>query len=79
MVAIYGMLQIGHQIERLGDVVPRLEDYLKIDPMKHEIRYSLAGSLYCLDRKDEARAHLERILEQEPDNESARELLDQIG
>ncbi|MFW5836732.1 MAG: tetratricopeptide repeat protein [Desulfovibrionaceae bacterium] len=79
MVALYGMVQIGHQIERLQEVVPRLEDFLKIDPLKHEIRYSLAGSLYCLDRKSEAREHLERILEQDPDNESAQELLAQVG
>jgi thioredoxin-like negative regulator of GroEL len=79
MVALFGMVQIGHQTSNLDAVVPRLEACLQADPLKQDVRYSLAGCLFCLDRKDEAREHLGLILEQAPDNERAQELLDQIG
>jgi tetratricopeptide (TPR) repeat protein len=79
MVALFGMVQIGHQTSNLEVVIPRLESCLQVDPLQHDVRYSLAGCLFCLDRKDEAREHLGRILESDPDNGRAQELLDQIG
>jgi tetratricopeptide (TPR) repeat protein len=79
MVALFSMVRIGHEADRLTEVVPHLENYLAIDPGKHEVRYALAGCLVCMDRKTEAMEHLERILESAPDNEAARELLDQIA
>jgi len=78
MVAIYMLVQLGHVLGRLEEVVPHMETYLGIDPLKHDVRYSLAGCLVCLDRPEQAREQLERILEHDPDHESARELLDQI-
>lgn len=78
MVAIFMLIQLGHVLNRLAEVVPHMENYLAIDPLKHDVRYSLAGCLACLDRPEEAVAQLERILESDPDNESARELLEQI-
>ncbi len=78
MVAIYMMIQLGHVLNRLAEVVPHMENYLAIDPLKHDVRYSLAGCLACLDKPVEAAEQLERILESEPEHESARELLDQI-
>ena len=79
MISIFMLVQLGHVLGRVAEVVPYMENYLAIDPLKHEVRYSLAGCLVCVDRDDEAKAHLERILEHEPDNEAARELLEQIG
>ncbi|MCK9240720.1 tetratricopeptide repeat protein [Desulfocurvus sp.] len=78
MVAIYMLVQLGHVLGRLEEVVPHMENYLGIDPLKHDVRYSLAGCLACLDRADEAREQLERILEHDPENTAAHELLDQI-
>lgn len=78
MVALFSLVRLGHETERLGEIVPHLENYLSIDPGKHEVRYALAGCLVCMDRKDEAAAQLERILEVDPANEAAQELLLQI-
>ncbi|WP_461210793.1 tetratricopeptide repeat protein [Desulfocurvus sp. DL9XJH121] len=79
MVAIFMLIQLGHVLGRIEEVIPRMENFLAIDPLKHEVRYSLAGCLARIGRNGEAREHLERILEADPDNESARELLEQIG
>lgn len=79
MVALFSLVRLGHETSNLELVVPHLENYLSIDPGKHEVRYALAGCLVCMDRKDDAITHLERILETDPSNESAQELLNQIS
>ncbi|WP_022662482.1 tetratricopeptide repeat protein [Paucidesulfovibrio longus] len=78
MVALFSMVRLGHETDRLGEIVPHLENYLSIDPGKHEVRYALAGCLVCMDLKAEAVAQLERILEADPANDAAQELLAQI-
>jgi tetratricopeptide (TPR) repeat protein len=78
MVALFSMVRLGHELDKLEQTVLHLEKYLAIDPGKHEVRYSLAGSLICLDRKDAAVGHLEIILQADPDNAQAKELLQQI-
>lgn len=78
MVALFSMVRLGHEIERLDATRIHLENYLSIDPGKHEVRYALAGCLVCLNEKDAATQHLGTILENDPDNGSARELLAQI-
>ncbi len=78
MVALFSIIRLGHELERLTEIVPLLEGYLSIDPGKSEVRYSLAGCMVCLDRKDDAQAQLERILESDPDFAAARELLEQL-
>nr|WP_321513933.1 tetratricopeptide repeat protein [uncultured Pseudodesulfovibrio sp.] len=78
MVALFSLIRLGHELDRLDDIIPHLEAYLEIDPDKHEVRYSLAGSLVCLDQKDAARAQLEIILEANPNHEAAKEMLEQF-
>lgn len=79
MISIFMLVQLGHVLGRIEEVVPHMENLLAIDPGKHDVRYSLAGCLTCLGRNEEARKHLERILEADPGNDPARELLEQIG
>jgi len=79
MVAIFGLIRLGHTMNRLEQVVPHLENYLQLDPVKTEIRYSLAGCLICLGRNAEAKEHLERILEADPENAQAKELMSQAA
>lgn len=79
MVATCMLVQIGHQMSRLEEVIPHLENFLAIDPLKHDVRYALAGCLAALDRKDEAASHLDRILAADPDHEAAQELLAQFA
>jgi tetratricopeptide (TPR) repeat protein len=78
MIALFGMVQLGHVCDRLADVIPFLETYLSIDPGKHEVRYSLAGCLFALGKKDLAATHLQTILADDPTHKDARELLDQL-
>ena len=78
MVAISCLVQLGHIMDRLTDVIPRLADYLAIDPFKSEVRYSLAGCLVAVGDKEEAALHLERILENDPEHGPALDLLEQI-
>lgn len=78
MVALYSIIRLGHTMDRLEEVVPYLEDYLAIDPLKHEIRYSLAGCLVSAGRDEDARAHLDRILEQDPSYSCAVELKEHL-
>ncbi|WP_211225334.1 tetratricopeptide repeat protein [Maridesulfovibrio zosterae] len=78
MVALFGIIRIGHEAERVAEAAPFLEKFLEIDPAKHEVRYSLAGLYICMDKKDEAVQQLEMILEMDPANAAAKELLEQI-
>jgi tetratricopeptide (TPR) repeat protein len=78
VISLYGLIRLGHALNRLAEVVPHLAAYLERDPEKHDIRYSLAGCLMCLDRKDEAMVHVKHILAGDPDNEAARELYSQM-
>lgn len=73
-IAILGVIQAGHILGRIAEVIPHLDNALAIDPSKHDVRYSLAGCLANMERKDEAVAHLERILEHDPAYAPAAEL-----
>ncbi len=75
MVALLSLIRLGHELERLPQTMVPLEHYLSINPGKSEVRYSLAGCLVCLDRKEEARTQLEAVIENDPDFAPARELL----
>ncbi|MBU1248120.1 MAG: tetratricopeptide repeat protein [Proteobacteria bacterium] len=78
MVALFSMVRLGHELEKLESIAPHLENYLAIDPGKHEVRYALAGCYVCMNRKDDAARELSAILENHPDNGPAQELLTQI-
>ncbi|QLA17501.1 tetratricopeptide repeat protein [Desulfolutivibrio sulfoxidireducens] len=78
VVALFGMVRLSYTENRIEDVLPYLKDYLAVDPMKNEVRFTLAGCLMSLGRHDEAREHLETILEQEPGNRNALELSEQL-
>jgi len=78
MVALLSIIRLGHELEKLQEILAPLENYLSINPGKSEVRYSLAGCLVCLDRKDEAQAQLEQIIAVNPDFAPAQELLAQF-
>ncbi|OIO04081.1 MAG: hypothetical protein AUJ49_03575 [Desulfovibrionaceae bacterium CG1_02_65_16] len=78
MVALLSIVRLGHELERLPQIIPPLENYLSINPGKSEVRYSLAGCMVCLDRKEEARIQLEQIVANDADFVPARELLAQL-
>ncbi|GAU08800.1 tetratricopeptide repeat protein [Desulfoplanes formicivorans] len=78
MIALFGVVQLGHVCDRLEEVIPFLETYLAIDPAKHEVRYSLAGCFFALGKKDMAATHLQTILAADATHKDARELLNQL-
>jgi len=78
MVALFSLIKLGHEMDRVADIVPYLRDYLEINPAKHEVRYSLAGCYVCMDQKDAAREQLEKILEMSPDFAAAKEMIEAI-
>ena len=78
MVALYSIIRLAHSMGRLAEVVPHLEGYLAIDPLKHDIRYSLAGCLVAAGRDEEAKAQLAHILEQDPAHSCAVELKEHL-
>ena len=78
MVALFGIIRIGHEAERMAEAIPFLERFLEVDPEKHEVRYSLAGLYICMGQKGKAVEQLEMILEKDPANEAAKELMGQI-
>ena len=75
LIALYNLVRAGSVSGKLDNVVARLRAYLNADPNKVEVRYSLAGCLITLDRKDEAKAELNQILAANPANDAARDLL----
>jgi tetratricopeptide (TPR) repeat protein len=78
LVALFSMVRLAHVIERIPEAVIHLRNYLVLDPLKHEVRFSLAGCLISRDDTDEAREELGRILEHDPGYEPAKELLAQL-
>ena len=78
MVALYGLIQAGHVLNQLEEVVIHLKNYLELNPDNSDVRYSLAGSLIALGRTQEAREQVQILLDQNPDNKNAQELLLQL-
>jgi len=78
MVALFSLIRLGHELDRVADIVQHLENYLEVDANKHEVRYSLAGCYVVLEQKDKATEQLEKILEMNPDFEDATEMLETI-
>ena len=78
LVALFGLVRLGHVEERLDEVLPYLHDYLALDPLKHEVRYTMAGCLVSLGRLGEAGTELETILVQDPRYAAAQELAEEL-
>jgi len=78
LVALFGLVRLAHADARLEDVLPYLQDYLALDPIKHEVRFTLAGCLVNLGRHAEASQELDHILLQDPANAAARELAEEL-
>lgn len=78
LVALFGMVRLAYAHNRVQDALPHLKDYLNVDPVKSEVRFTLAGCLMTLGRFDDAREQLDMILAQEPGNQHAMELAEQL-
>jgi tetratricopeptide (TPR) repeat protein len=73
MLVINNFLQLAHAVNRLEDIIPFLEGALETGDTE-AVRYALAGCLSVLGREDEARTHLELLLQENPANSEAQQL-----
>ncbi|BDQ33277.1 hypothetical protein JCM14722_08190 [Pseudodesulfovibrio portus] len=78
MVALFSIIRLGHELDRVIEIIPSLVSALEVNPGKHEVRYSLAGCHVCAGDNEAARVELEKILEADPEHEAAKEMLAQI-
>lgn len=78
MLALNNMLQLGYVLNRLEGMLPYLEAAL--GPGDTEaVRYALAGCLTALGRAEEAKEHLEILLQENPANGVAQQLYAQFA
>ena len=78
MMVVNSLLQLGHVLGRLPEVIPYLEAAL--EPGDTEVvRYALSACLLALGREDEARKHLELLLGEYPSNDGAKQLYAQLA
>ena len=75
LVALYGLVQAGHSLNRLEHILQPIENFLELNPDKAEIRYTLAGCLVRLGEVGKAREQLEKTLDTDSMYEPAKELL----
>lgn len=78
MIALFGLIQAGHHLNRLEEVVTHLQNFLKLNPEEHKVRYSLAGCYFSLGQNDKAKAELSTILAADPEYADAIELMQQL-
>jgi tetratricopeptide (TPR) repeat protein len=78
IVALFGLVQVSHVLGRTVEALAPLAQYLELVPDKSEVRYALSGCLAACGRTDEAKGHLRTLLEMDPANASAAELLAQL-
>lgn len=78
IIAMNAMLQLGYRLNRVEEVLPRLEASLEEDD-NDTVRFTLAGCLSYLGRNGEARTHLEILLGRNPANSNAQELYAHIA
>ncbi|MGD1032032.1 MAG: tetratricopeptide repeat protein [Opitutaceae bacterium] len=70
--------QLAKIPDRLPDAVAHYEQALRIRPDFAEAHYNIAVAYARSGRMDDAARHLERVLELDPSNRQARELLEQL-
>ena len=73
ILALNSMLKLAYQLTRVDEMLPRLEAAL--DGANNDaVRFSLAGCLSYLGNMDEAKNHLEILLDKNPGHTEAQEL-----
>lgn len=73
IMAMNGLVQLGYKLGLLEEVINRLRSALEVED-NEAMRFTLAGCMSYLGRKDEAREQLEILLGQNPSNTGAQEL-----
>ena len=79
IVALNGMVRTAYAAGCVEKAVPYLQAAIEADMQAEAMRVTLAGCFISLDRKDEARELLQKVLTDNPENESARSLLETLS
>lgn len=79
LVALFGLVQAGHALDRLNSILAPLRNYLEMHPDKSEIRFTLAGCLVKLGEIGQAQEELQTLLDSDPGYDPAKELLLEIN
>lgn len=78
-IALNCLVREGYHLGRVAEVIPYLESGVAASPDKETVRVALAGCLISAGRADEARDHLEYVLERHADYDDAKVLYDSIA
>ncbi len=76
-VALACIVKIAYMENKINEIIPYLERAIAVEN-KSTTRITLSGCMISLDRHEEAIAILEKLMQEEPDNFEAQELLDHI-
>lgn len=79
IVALNCLVREAYQLNTVEEALPYLSRALDHTEEKEAVEISLAGCLIYLGRKNEARRHLEAVLNINPSSQSARELIASIA
>ena len=79
MIATHCAVQEAHYLSRLEEILPRLENFLALEPDNRAVRISLVGCLVSLGRQKDAMGHLEGLLKLNPEDSEAKELFDALA
>ena len=79
IVALNCLVRESYQTGRVEDVIPYLEKAIDTTVEKEAVRVTLAGCLIYLGRANEARAMLESVLDDNPANPNAKELIESLA
>lgn len=79
IVALNCLVREAYQINRVEDALSYLEAALDDTEEKEAVRVTLAGCLIYLGRNAEAKRHLESVLCDNPENNSAKELFESMA
>ncbi len=74
MIALACLVRLAYTENRVADILEQLEISMAVDEGQN-CRITLAGCLITLNRIDEAIAHLETVMELDPTNPEAPDLL----
>ncbi|MCC6932326.1 MAG: glycosyltransferase [Deltaproteobacteria bacterium] len=76
--ALLGVVGIGYRLDRVIEIERYTKKYLELHPANVSILYAHAGSLYALNRYQEARVDLQKALIFDRNNSLVLELLEKI-
>lgn len=79
VIALNCLVREAYALARVDEAIPFLERAVKADPEKMDLRITLAGCLMSVGSVTEAKAHLEFVLNVNPDADVAKDLYEHLA